>query len=51
MYLFNHQTTFAQVTLDGDSSYARGTPLERPKIGNSILDVIGATPIVSFILI
>lgn len=29
-----------------DSVYAKGTPMERPKIGNSILDVIGATPII-----
>ncbi len=33
---------------DTDKVFARGTPMERPKIGNSILDVIGATPMVKF---
>ena len=31
---------------DSDPLIARGTPMERPKIGNSIVDVIGGTPIV-----
>ncbi len=37
------------VTLDRLSSVtAEGTPFERPKIGNSIVDVIGGTPMVSW---
>lgn len=35
------------VTLDRLSSVtAEGTPFERPKIGNSVVDVIGGTPMV-----
>ena len=31
---------------DSDPITARGTPMARPKIGNSIVDVIGGTPMV-----
>jgi cysteine synthase A len=31
---------------DGESVVAKGTPMEMPKIGNSIVDVIGGTPMV-----
>ena len=30
----------------GDPLLGRGTPFARPKIGNSIVDVIGGTPMV-----
>jgi hypothetical protein len=35
-----------EVPFDGENVYAKGTPMERPKIGNTILDTIGATPMV-----
>lgn len=38
--------TDTPITNIPDTVYAKGTPMERPKIGNSILDVIGATPII-----
>ena len=28
---------------DGETHIAKGTPMSRPKIGNSIVDVIGGT--------
>ena len=31
----------------GDPLLGRGTPFARPKIGNSIVDVIGGTPMVN----
>ena len=31
---------------DTDPMMGRGTPMERPKIGNSIVDVIGGTPMI-----
>lgn len=31
---------------DDDPITARGTPMARPKIGDSIVDVIGRTPMV-----
>jgi cysteine synthase A len=31
---------------DGESVIAKGTPMEMPKIGNSIVDVIGGTPMI-----
>ena len=31
---------------DTDPMISRGTPMERPKIGNSIVDVIGGTPMI-----
>lgn len=31
---------------DSDPITARGTPMARPKIGSSIVDVIGRTPMV-----
>ena len=34
---------------DADPITARGTPMARPKIGDSIVDVIGRTPMVRFI--
>jgi cysteine synthase A len=36
----------ATVSTDSQDVIAAGTPFERPKIGNSIVDVIGATPII-----
>ena len=39
------------VTLDRLSSVtAEGTPFERPKIGNSVVDVIGGTPMVGNVI-
>ena len=39
------------VTLDRLSSVtAEGTPFERPKIGNSVVDVIGGTPMVGNVM-
>ena len=35
--------------LDNENVYAKGTPMERPKIANSVLDVIGATPMVTIL--
>ena len=32
---------------DSDPVTARGTPMARPKIGDSIVDVIGRTPMVT----
>lgn len=32
--------------IDSDPITARGTPMARPKIGESIVDVIGGTPMV-----
>jgi hypothetical protein len=34
--------------LDSDRYIAPGTPFERPKIANSIVELIGATPMVEF---
>lgn len=31
---------------DGETHIAKGTPMSRPKIGNSIVDVIGGTPMI-----
>jgi hypothetical protein len=40
------------VTLDDSPFIAAGTPFQRPKIANSIVDVIGGTPMVFiFVLI
>jgi len=41
------------MTVDSDNVIARGTPFERPKIADSIVDLVGATPMVmqkSFVL-
>jgi hypothetical protein len=37
--------------IDSDPITARGTPMARPKIGDSIVDVIGGTPMVSQFII
>ncbi len=38
-----------QLLLRGGSNHfiAEGTPFEKPKIGNSIVDLVGGTPMVS----
>ena len=35
-------------TLDSSEFIAPGTPFQRPKIAESIVDLIGGTPLVSF---
>jgi hypothetical protein len=39
-------TKLAPISLDDESVIAKGTPFERLKIGNSIVDVIGGTPLI-----
>ena len=44
MNALNLQAAFTAV--DSSDVIAAGTPFERPKIGNSVLDLIGGTPMV-----
>jgi hypothetical protein len=36
------------IPYDKETTLATGTPFEKPKIGDSIVDVIGGTPMVFF---
>lgn len=34
------------IPYDAETTIATGTPFERPKIGNSIIDCVGGTPVI-----